>query len=187
MKKMFMIFMAFTMIAGLFAYEPKKECAKVKRNGDVKYYEKTELYHIYGLEPDPKDLCRWYNLYSGNTYDYECWVIRKGYTVEMLVDYEYKRLKSLRDSYFYFISKSIEPDVSNANIAFTDAINAINGTSITPEEYASESSIQLAEQHERTAILSIPFVTEENFLFISKTEMYCKMKAFIEEVKANKR
>ena len=42
MKKIMMVLMmVFAMITGLFAYEPKKECTKVKRNGDVVYYEKT--------------------------------------------------------------------------------------------------------------------------------------------------
>lgn len=47
MKKMFMIFMAFTMMTGLFAYEPKKELFKVyhntiKRCYTISYYEEVE-------------------------------------------------------------------------------------------------------------------------------------------------
>ena len=183
MKKMFMILIAFTMMSGLFAYEPKVECAKVKRNGDIKYYEKTELYDYYGGKPDPKNLCRWYNLYSGTTYDYEKWVIRKGYTVEQLVDYEYERLARFQDSYFYFINKVGNPDISDANIAIVNCINKIDGTNITPEEYASKTLLKLAERVKRTAVLSIPFATEKNFLYMTKIEMYKKMKAFIEEVK----
>ena len=179
MKKMFMILIAFTMMTGLFAYEPKKECAKVKRNGNVVYYEKTGLYHIYGLEPDPEDT----GLY-GNSRDYIKWVIRKGYTVDMLVDYEYKMLERFRDSYFYFINKVGNPDISNANIAIVNCINKIDGTNITPEEYASKTLLKLAEREKRTAILSVSFVTEENFIYMNKTDMYRKMKSFIEEVKS---
>lgn len=40
MKKMIMVLMmVFTMVAGLFAYEPKKECVTVK--GNKVYYEET--------------------------------------------------------------------------------------------------------------------------------------------------
>ena len=184
MKKMFMILMmVVTMIAGMFAYEPKKECVKVKRNGNVVYYEKTELYDYYGGEPDPKNLCRWYNLYSGTTYDYEKWIIRKDYTVEQLVDYEYGRLERFQDSYFHFLEKISNPDVSNAVIAFTNCYNKIEGTNFTPEEYASKGLLELAEREKRTAILSVPFVTEENFVYMTKAYMYRKMKTFIEEVK----
>ena len=55
MKKMFMIMMmVFTIMLGLFAYEPKKECVKVKINSDVVCYEKTEPYDYYGVKPGPK-------------------------------------------------------------------------------------------------------------------------------------
>ena len=177
------LIIALTMMSGLFAYEPKKECAKVKRNDNVVYYEKTELYDWYGGKPDPKargwDGCK-------TSYDYVKWVIRKDYTFEQLVDYEYERLERLVDSYLYFKIKAEYPDVSNAEIAFTNCFNKINGTNITPEEYASKTALELAGYAKRTAIVSIPFTTEENFWYISKAEMYCKMKAFIEEVKASK-
>ena len=180
MKKMFMIFIAFTMTVGLFAYEPKKECAKVKRNGNVIYYEKTELYDWYGGKPDPKargwDGCK-------TSHDYVKWAIRKDYTVEKLVEYEYKRLESLVDSYFHCKNKAKNPDVSNADIAFTNCFNKINGTNLTPEEYASKRWLELAEYEKRTAILSVPFATEKNFLYMTKMDIYKKMKAFIEEVK----
>ena len=184
MKKILTVLIITLMMAGtLFAYEPKKECAKVKRNGDVKYYEKTELYNMYGSEPDPKDLHDWY----GFTYDSVGWVIGKGYTVEQHVDYKYENLERLRDSYYYFMKKANQPKPSNASNAFTDAINAINGTNITPEEHEKETCLRLAEQHKRTAIISIPFVTEENFLTLTKEEILAKMYAFIEEVKASKK
>ena len=183
MKKILTVLMMVLMMAGLFAYEPKKECAKVKRNGDVKYYEKTELYNLYGLKPDKKDL---YDRYSF-TYDNVSWVIRKGYTVEQLVDYKYENFERLRDGYYSFMKKSNQPEPSNASKAFTDAINAINGTNITPEEHERNICLDLAERHKRTAIISIPFVTEENFLTLTKEEMLAKMYAFIEEVKASKK
>lgn len=186
MKRMLMVLMMVFGLSAVFAYEPKVECAKVKRNGDIKYFEKTELYDIYGLEPDPKDLCRWYNLYSGSTYDYDSWVIWKEYTVEQCVDYNYGNLERLRDSYYYFMKKANQPEPSNTSKVFTDAINAISGTNITPEEFEINSCLSLAELRKRTAIISIPFVTEENFLTLTKEEMLAKMYDFIEDVKATK-
>ena len=102
-----------------------------------------------------------------------------------MVDYEYRRLDSLRDSYFFYVIQEVNSDVSNAEIAITNCINKINGTNDTPEDRKAKMCMQNAEYIKRTAILSIPFTTEENFLYISKTEMYCKMKAFIKEVKVS--
>ena len=180
MKKIAMVMMVFMMVAGLFAYEPKVECAKVKRNGDVVYYEKTGLYDWYGGKPDPKA-----RGWDGRktSYDYVKWVIRKVYTVEQLVDYKYERLESFRESYHICERHAIDPDVSDAVVAFTNCFNKINGTNLTPEAYASKGWLELAEWEKRTAILSIPFATEENFWYLSKAEMLYKMRKFIEEVK----
>ena len=181
MKKIFTVLMMTLMMAGLFAYEPKIECAEVKRNGDFVYYEKTELYNRFGLKPDKKDL---YDRYS-STYDEVIWVVKKGRTVEQCVDYKYDDFERLRDSYYSFMKDANQPEPSNASKSFTDAINAIDGTNITPEEHERKICLDLAERHKRTAIISIPFVTEENFLTLTKEEMIAKMYAFIEEVKAS--
>ena len=185
MKKIMMVLMmAVTMMAGLFAYEPKKECAKVKRNGDVVYHEKTELYNIYGSKPDPEargwDGCK-------TSKDYVKWVIRKGYTVEQCVEYEYGLLEHLRNSYRWFLKDAVSQELSKADIAYAKAYNEINGSDIPAENLCARISLELAEYEKRTAIISILFVTEENWLILTKEEMRAKMYAFIEEVKAEKR
>ena len=181
MKKILTVLIMTLMMAGsLFAYEPKIERAKVKRNGNIKYYEKTELYNQFGLKPEKKDL---YDRYSF-TYDNVSWAITKEYTVERLVDRKYENFERLRDSYYNFMKKANQPKPSNASKSFTDAINAINGTNIAPEEHERKICLDIAEQYKRTAIISIPFVTEENFLTLTKEEMIAKIYAFIEEVKA---
>lgn len=187
MKKILTVLMMVLMMAGLFAYEPKIECATVKRNGDVKYYEKTELYNWIspGLSADPKDLFRWYNP-SGDTYDYVGWVIGKDYTVEQCVDYRYKKLEQARRDYYYDMEKVTNPkEPSNASKAYVDAINAIKGTNITAEEHEMEMALESVEEDVTWATTCIPFVTEENFLTLTKEEMLAKMYAFIEEVKAS--
>ena len=180
MKKMFMIFMAFTMMTVLFAYEPKKECAKVNRNGDIEYYEKTELYDQNGFKPDPEargwDGCK-------TSKDYVKWVIRKGYTVNQLVEYKYGLLNNLRNSYRRFLKDVVSQELSNADIAYAEAYNKINGSDIPAEDLCARISLELAEYKKRTAIISIPFVTEENWLILTKEEMRAKMYAFIEECK----
>lgn len=184
MKKMMMVLMmVFTLVGVLFAYEPKKENAKVKRNGSVIYYEKTEPYDIHGFKPDPK--ARGWDG-SKTTIDYDKWVIRKGYTVDQCVDYCYKQLERFRDSYFHSMRKSMKPDVSNASIAAINCLNKINGTNITPEEYESEGWQELAWYAKRTAVISIPFVTEENFLTLTKEEMLARCQDFVEEVRADR-
>ena len=102
-----------------------------------------------------------------------------------MVDYEYERLESLIDSYLFSVKQIMKPDVSNADIAFTDFFNKINGTNETPKDRNVKIWLQNAKYAKRTAIVSIPFVTEENFLYMTKTDMLVKMKAFIEEVEAN--
>ena len=176
--------MVFTMVTGLFAYELKKENAKVKRNGDVIYYEKTEPYDIHGFKPDPK--ARGWDG-SKTTIDYDKWVIRKGYTVDQCVDYSYGLLEGFRDSYFFCMRKSMKPDVSNASIALTNCLNKINGTNLTPEESESEGWQEVAWYEKRTAVISIPCVTEDNFLTLTKEEMLARMLDFVEEARADRK
>ena len=181
MKKILVVLMmTFTMVAGLFAYEPKKECAKVKRNGNVVYYEKTELYDENGFKPDPEargwDGCK-------TSQDYVKWVIRKGYTVDQLVEYKYGLLQNLRDIYRRFLKDVESQELSNADIAYAEAYNKINGSDIPAEDLCARVSLELAGYKKRTAIISIPFVTEENWLTLTKEEMRAKMYAFIEECK----
>ena len=171
-------------LSAVFAYEPKKECAKVKRNGDVEYYEKTELYDKNGFKPDPEargwDGCK-------TSKDYVKWVIRKGYTVNQLVEYQYGLLNNLRDSYRRFLKDVVSQELSNADIAYAKAYNEINGSDIPAENLCTRISLELAEYRKRTAIISIPFVTEENWYTITREELLDKIRAFIEEVKAENR
>lgn len=169
--------MVFTMMAGLFAYEPKKENAKVKRNGDVVYYEKTELYNIYGSKPDPR--CT-----VDSDQDYVRWVIRKGYTVNQFVEYKYDLLEHLRWSYSYNMKRVESPVVESYNKTIVDALNEINGTSETYEEHTTKRALESALRVKRTAVVSIPYVTVDNFLTLTKEEMLAKVLNFVEEVKA---
>ena len=132
--------MTLMMAGSLFAYEPKKENVTVKGN-KVTYYEKTEVWNIHGWNPATAD--------KKLNQDYVKWVIRKGYTVEQLVDYYFKRLERFR------------PHIN---------------------EYGRliQATGNLAEYEKRTAIISIPFVTEENYLTLTKEEMLAKMYAFID-------
>ena len=182
MKKMMMIMMmVVTVMTGLFAYEPKKECAKVKRNGDVKYYEKTELYNRLspGLLADPNDT----GLF-GYSSDCVSWVIRKGYTVEQHVDYVYEKLERARRDYYYDMKHVESPVVDSFTKKIVDALNEINGTNITYEEYEMEMALESVEKDITWAITCIDFVTEDNFLTLTKEEMLARMLDFVEEVKA---
>ena len=181
MKKMIVILMmVFTMIAGLFAYEPKVECAKVKRNGNIVYYEKTSPYDINGFKPDPK--------YGSETIrDYDKWVIRKGYTVEQCVEYNYGLLEHFRWGYKYRMKRVENPEVTSLTKIVVDFHNEVNGTSETYEEHTTNLAREGAWYEKRTAVLSIPFVTVDNFLTLTKEEMLARWLDFIEEVKAETR
>lgn len=171
------LMMVFTMVAGLFAYEPKKENAKVKRNGDVVYHEKTELYNMYGSKPDPR--CP-----VDSDQDYVRWVIRKGYTVNQLVEYEYGLLEHLRWLYSYNMKRVESPVVEGYTKTIVDILNEINGTSETYEEHTTKRALESAWRVKRTAMLSILYVTEDNFLTLTKEEMLARILDFVEEVKA---
>ena len=184
MKKIFVLMMmVFTMMAGLFAYEPKKENAKVKRNGDVIYYEKTEPYDIYGGKPDPK--ARGWDG-SKTTIDYDKWVIRKGYTVDQCVDYKYGLLEGFRRGYKFYMDRVEHPEVTSLTKVVVDFTNEINGTSETYEEHGMKLAREGAWYEKRTAVISIPFVTEDNFLTLTKEEMLARMLDFVEEVRADR-
>lgn len=144
MRKIALFIMTLMVAGSLFAYEPSKENVTVKRNGNIEYYEETEVWNIYGWNPEMATANKKLNQ------DYVKWAIRKGYTVEDLVDYNFKRLERLR------------PHIN---------------------EYGRliQATGELAEFEKRTAIISIPFVTEENFLTLTKDEMKAKMYAFISD------
>ena len=185
MKKVFVLMtMAVTMVTGVFAYVPKKENARVKRNGDVIYYEKTAPYDELGGKPDPKA-----RGWDGRktTLDYDRWVIRKGYTVEQCVDYNYSLLENFRRGYSFYMKRVEEPEVTSLTKIVVDFKNEINGTSETYEEHRINRARESAWYKKRTAILSIPFVTEDNFLTLTEEEMLARWLDFVEEVKAEKK
>lgn len=172
-----MILMMVFGLSTVFAYEPKKENAKVKRNGNVVYYEKTELYNIYGSKPDPR--CP-----VDSDQDYVRWVIRKGYTVNRFVEYKYDLLEHLRWSYSYDMKRVESPVVEGYTKVIVDALNEINGTNETYEERTTKMALKSAWRVKRTAVVSIPYVTVDNFLTLTKEEMLARMLDFVEEVKA---
>lgn len=168
MKKIISLMILVTMAAAsVFAYEPKKENVTVKRNGDIKYYEKTEPYKAKG---------DWTKDYK----DYVCWVIRKGYTVEQCVEYNYKLLEESRRGYFFCMEKAYA-GAEDFDINITKLLNKIDGTDMSPEEHARDSWVKAAKKDRDWAVTALPFVTEENFLRLTKVEMLVKMYAFIEE------
>lgn len=176
-----MILMMVFSLSAAFAYEPKKENAKVKRNGTVIYYEKTAPYDTLGGKPDPK--ARGWDG-SKTTLDYVRWAIRKGYTVNQFVDYKYSLLEYLRRSYSYNMKCIEKPEVESYIKTIVDSLNEINGTSETYEEHVVKMALERAWYVKRTAVLSIPYVTEDNFLTLTKEEMLARMLDFVEEVKA---
>lgn len=178
---MVMIMMMVVTMMSAFAYEPKKENAKVKRNGSVIYYEKTAPYDTLGGKPDP-NARGWDG--RKTTLDYDKWVIRKGYTVEQCVNYNYGLLENFRRGYSFHMKRVEKPVVEGYIKVIVDALNEINGTSETYEEHAVNSSRENAWYEKRTAVLSIPCVTEDNFLTLTKEEMLARMLDFVEEVKA---
>lgn len=160
MKKIITVLFAVLAMSSMFAYIPKKDCVKVKRN-KIKYYEKTEVWNLFGEEPDPKDTG-----FFGDSRDCEEWVIDKDMTVERSIDISYKFLEKYRKGY----REKMEWE------EYYSLRNMLRFAKMSKHE---------ASNYKQAALISIPFTTEENWLTITKEEILTKMKAFIEEVKHN--
>ena len=196
MKKIITILLSLMVATSMFAYIPKKDCVKVKRN-KIKYYEKTEVWNLFGREPDPKDTG-----FFGDSKNYEAWTIDKDMTVEKNIDINYKFLEKYREGYrkkMELVKESLEktknPDLENVDdwLKNSKEWNIILGTNYTDKEIYIRHMLKFAknDEHEasnykKAALISVPFTTEENWLTITKEEMLTKMKAFIEEVKQTK-
>lgn len=205
MKKMIMILVAaFTMTAGLFAYEPKKECVTVKGN-KVQYIEyctqrgccNEGIHH------------RWsYKIKSGKFI-----YLNSGSFDDMWSD-----LLQCRERYDIYLKAASYKDETCSTCAFLEKYKSAyeNGELNETEMKQYESMVNLHQAtnnlkgaiegkpaHAKTgtksyyevcandakmkAVNNIPFVTEENWLTLTKEEMRAKMYAFIEEVKAENR
>lgn len=151
-----------------FAYEPSIENAKVKRNGDVVYYEKIKDY-----KPSYMDILK---------RDYVKFVIRKDYTVEQLVDYQYERLESARKGFYFSMKRSENLYPNEVNSIFTKYLIEIQkkaGIDESPEDNVRNSWLKKAKEDITWAVTRLAIVTEENFLTLTKEEMLAKMNAFI--------
>lgn len=82
------------------------------------------------------------------------------------------------------MKKADHPEVTSLTKFIVDLTNEVNGTNETYEEHASNHLQECAWYVKRTAVISIPFVTEENWYTITREELLNKMRAFVEEVKA---
>ena len=210
MKKIITVLMVVFTMVSVFAYIPKKDCVKVKRN-KIKYYENEKVCDLLEEETEPRDIGL--NATCNIKVCVE-WVIDEDYmTVERSVDINYSFLEKYREEY----RKNIENSKKNFEISkqWIDYIkqprlkgdfdslelyNYEHSNLLTEEEYyLSEKTFQAYEfshraeqyKHEafenrKDALISIPFTTAENWLTITKEEILTKMKAFIEEVKQTK-
>ena len=199
MKKIITVLFAVLAMSSMFAYMPNKACVKVKRN-KIKYYEKTEVWNLFGEEPDPKDTG-----FFGDSRDCVEWLLDKDMTVERSIDINYEFLEKYREGYrknMKYVEEELNKakhpdpkDMENEPSIITDSevYNTLRGTNYTDEEYYIRNMLRFAKMYEheasnykQAALVSIPFTTEENWLTITKEEMLTKMKAFIEEVKQTK-
>lgn len=162
MKRFITILLTALLAISAFAYEPKKENVTVKRNGNIEYYEKTTPYNYSGAGLEPNEDCI-------------KWAIRKGYTVEQLVDYTYERLEKSRRSYYFYMKKAIQASPDDSTVAFAKLFNE------NPEERETKTSLRLARKEKARAATCLVFVTEENYSTLTKEEMLAKMNDFISD------
>lgn len=199
MKKMIMVLMmAFTMLAGLFAYEPKKECVTVK--GNKIRYEETYKGFVY------TQTRMWaYKIKSGK------FIYLKSGTFDSM----WSDLLQCRERHDIYLNVAKYKDETCSTCAFIEKYkSAYENGELNETEMKQYESIVSAHQaannlkgaiegkpaHAKTAtrsyyevcandekmkaINNMPFVTEENWYTITKEELLDKIHTFIEEVKA---
>ena len=154
MKKMLMVLMmVFTMMAGLFAYEPKAECVTVK--GNKVYYEET-----YESSYRNTETRIWtYKIKSGKFIYY-----RSG-----TFDYMWATVESKREQYFNALALA----------EYEKAVKFSDGCTMNLKPYWT----RVAKSHMTDIVNRCPFFTEENFLTLTKEEFTNKMEAFVEYCK----
>lgn len=198
MKKIFVLMIAFTMIAGLFAYEPKKECTTVK--GNKIRYEETYKGFVY------TQTRMWtYKIKSGKfiylksgTFD-RMWSdllqCRERHDIHLKVA-SFKDetcstcafLEKYKSAYENGELNETEmkqyESIRNAHLAANNIKGAIEGKPAHAKTGTRSYYEVCANDEKMKAINKMPFVTEENWYTITKEELLDKIHAFTEEVKA---
>ena len=192
------LMMSVTMMAGLFAYVPKKECATVK--GNKIRYEET-----YKDFVSTKTRMWTYKIKSGK------FIYQKSGTF----DYMWNSLCGFRESYDIYLKAASYKDETCSTCAFLEKYKSayengeLNETEMKQYESIASSHgaannikgiIEGKPAHAKTgtksyyevcandekmkAINEMPFVTEENWYTITREELLGKILTFVEEVKA---
>lgn len=199
MKKMIMVLMmVFTMVAGLFAYEPKKENATVKGN-KIRYeetykgfvYTQTRMWS-YKIKSD-----KFIYLKSG-TFD-SMWSdllqCRERHDISLKVA-SFKDetcstcafLEKYKSAYENGELNETEmkqyESIVNLHGAANNLKGAIEGNPAHAKTGTRSYYEVCANDQKMKAINNMPFVTEENWYTVTREELLDKIHAFIEEVKA---
>ena len=199
MKKMIMVLMmAVTMMTGLFAYVPKKECVTVKGN-KVRYEETYKGFF------STKTRMWTYKIKSGKfiyqksrTFDY-MWssllANREGYDINLKVA-SFKDetcstcafLEKYKSAYENGELNETEMKQYESMVSLHQATNNLKGTIEGKPAHAKTGTRSYyevcANEQKMKAINEIPFVTEENWYTITREELLDKIRTFVEEVKA---
>lgn len=198
MKKILVtLMMVFTMMTGLFAYEPKKECTTVK--GNKIRYEETYKGFVY------TQTRMWtYKIKSGKFI----------YLVSGTFDGMWSDLLQCRERHDIYLNAAKYKDETCSTCAFLEKYKSAyeNGELSETEMKQYESMVNLhgaannlkgaiegkpahaktntksyyevcANEEKMKAINKMPFVTEENWYTITKEELLDKIRAFVEEVR----
>lgn len=196
MRKITLFIMTLMMAGSLFAYEPNKENVTVKGN-KVQYEETyTEYWTFTGTR-------MWtYNIKSGKfiygktgTFEY-MWAYllgcRERYDSYLTVA-KYKddtcstcaTIEKFKKAYENNELNEDEIAAYKALVALHCSTNELKGAiegKSTHAKTATKSYYENSANNEkRKAIQEIPFVTEENYLTLTKEEMLAKMNAFISD------
>ena len=190
--------MVFAMMVGLFAYEPKKECTTVK--GNKIRYEETYKGFVY------TQTRRWtYKIKSGKFIYLKSGTFDRMWS-DLLQCRErhdiYLKAASFKDetcSTCAFLEKYKSAyengelnetemkqyeSMMNLHRAANNLKGAIEGKLAHAKTGTKSAHVASANGEKMKAINKMPFVTEENWYTITKEELLDKIRAFVEEVKA---
>lgn len=202
MKKILTVLMMVLMMAGsLFAYEPKKECAKVKGN-KIQYIEyctkraccNEGIHHRWTYKIKSDKFIYW----KTGTFD-SMWSdllqCRERHDISLKVA-SFKDetcstcafLEKYKSAYENGELNETEmkqyESIAQAHQAANNIKGAIEGKPAHAKTGTKSYYEVCANDQKMKAINNMPFVTEENWYTITREELLDKIRAFVEEVKA---
>lgn len=162
MKKLFVFILMLLVGASVFAFEPKAEC--VTWEGKKAFY----VYQPLSYYPELNETNTEYRLV-------ECSILKES---SFLVTTNEKTVSRIVENVWYKNLEWYREHYIDVKSSWDESIEEKLGSEMVTKYHSALQEVFILE-----AVSRIPFVTEENFLTLTKEEMVTKLKEFAESVK----